>query len=80
MLGSFDDNISIFSDVELFLGTFPNDKNIVNASVDLTVATLKGIELAIGFFISNACKVQLKYLWMSMELTHNHGMYSCKRR
>ncbi|KAL7941802.1 hypothetical protein V8C42DRAFT_333750 [Trichoderma barbatum] len=54
VLGSFDDNVSIFSDVELFLGTFPNDENIVSASVDLTVATLKGIELAIGFFISNS--------------------------
>ncbi|UKZ72545.1 hypothetical protein TrVFT333_000176 [Trichoderma virens FT-333] len=54
VLESFDDNVSIFSDVELFLGTFPNDENIVNASVDLTVATLKGIELAIGFFISNS--------------------------
>lgn len=58
VLESFDDNVSIFSD-ELFLGTFPDDENIVNASVDLTVATLKGIELAIGFFISNSRKAKL---------------------
>jgi hypothetical protein len=48
--------MAIFSDVELFLGTFPDDENIVNASVDLIVAALKGIELAIGFFTSNSCE------------------------
>lgn len=51
--------MAIFSDVELFIGTFPSDENIVKASVDLTVAALKGIELAIGFFISNSCELSL---------------------
>ncbi|KAN0095106.1 hypothetical protein V8E51_015817 [Hyaloscypha variabilis] len=53
VLEYFDGLIPIFSDVELFLGNFPNDKNIWNASVDLTVTTLDAIEQAIGFFISN---------------------------
>ncbi|KAL6879293.1 hypothetical protein J3F83DRAFT_725709 [Trichoderma novae-zelandiae] len=65
VLGSFDDSTAIFSDVELFLGTFPNDENIVNASVDLTVAALKGIELAIGFFTSNSLKRGTKALLTS---------------
>jgi hypothetical protein len=56
VLEYFDGLIPIFSDVELFLGNFPNDKNIWNASVDLTVTTLDAIEQAIGFFISNECK------------------------
>ncbi|PTB69276.1 hypothetical protein BBK36DRAFT_1111341 [Trichoderma citrinoviride] len=65
VLGSFDDNIAIFSDVELFLGTFPDDANIINASVDLTVAALKGVELAIGFFISKSLKRGTKALLSS---------------
>jgi hypothetical protein len=56
VLGGFDGLIAIFSDVELFLGTFPEDANIRNASVDLTAATLEAIERAIGFFISNECQ------------------------
>ncbi|KAL7933938.1 hypothetical protein V8C35DRAFT_322135 [Trichoderma chlorosporum] len=67
VLDSFDENVSIFSDVELFLGTFPNDENIVNASVDLTVATLRGIELAIGFFISNSLIRGTKALFNNTE-------------
>ncbi|EGR49436.1 uncharacterized protein TRIREDRAFT_106627 [Trichoderma reesei QM6a] len=67
VLGSFDDNMAIFSDVELFLGTFPDDENIVNASVDLIVAALKGIELAIGFFTSNSLKRGTKALLTSDE-------------
>jgi hypothetical protein len=56
VLECFDGLIPILSDVELFLGSFPNDKNIWNTSVDLTVTTLDAIEQAIGFFISNECK------------------------
>ncbi|KAH0497734.1 hypothetical protein TgHK011_005020 [Trichoderma gracile] len=67
VLGSFDDNMAIFSDVELFLGTFPSDENIINASVDLIVAALKGIELAIGFFTSNSLKRGTKALLTSDE-------------
>ncbi|KAF4462568.1 hypothetical protein FALBO_10622 [Fusarium albosuccineum] len=53
ILGGFDGLIPIFSDVELFLGTFPKDAGIRNASVDLTVTTLQAVEGAIGFFLSN---------------------------
>ncbi|KAJ3548882.1 hypothetical protein NM208_g781 [Fusarium decemcellulare] len=53
ILGGFDGLIPIFSDVELFLGTFPKDTGIRNASVDLTVTTLHAVEGAIGFFLSN---------------------------
>ncbi len=56
---AFDGLIPIFSDVELFLGTFPGDVRIRKASVDLTVTTLDAIERAIGFFISNACESRL---------------------
>lgn len=54
-LDAFDGLVPIFSDVELFLGTFPGDPRIRRASVDLTVTTLDAIERAIGFFISNEC-------------------------
>ncbi|KAK5991956.1 hypothetical protein PT974_05351 [Cladobotryum mycophilum] len=37
----------------VFLGNFPGDNNISNASVDLTVTILLAIERAIGFFITN---------------------------
>ncbi|KAK3299643.1 uncharacterized protein B0H64DRAFT_440003 [Chaetomium fimeti] len=50
---AFDGLIPIFSDVELFLGTFRGDVRIRRAAVDLTVTTLDAIERAIGFFISN---------------------------
>lgn len=52
-LQGFDGLIPIFSDVEVFLGTFPKDVGIQNASVELLVTTLNAIERAIGFFISN---------------------------
>jgi hypothetical protein len=58
-VGAFDGLIPIFSDVELFLGTFRGDVRIRRASVDLTVTTLDAIERAIGFFISNECEFQL---------------------
>lgn len=53
LLTGFDGLVPIFSDVELFLGTFPGDKNIRNASVDLICTTLEAIEKAITFFTSN---------------------------
>ncbi|EAQ84529.1 predicted protein [Chaetomium globosum CBS 148.51] len=52
-LEAFNGLVPIFSDVELFLGTFPGDPRIRSASVDLTVTILDSIERAIGFFISN---------------------------
>jgi hypothetical protein len=56
VLEGFESLIPIFSDVELFLGTFPGDTNIKNMSVELTVTTLTAIEQAIGFFTSNERK------------------------
>ncbi|KAL1613119.1 hypothetical protein SLS60_001351 [Paraconiothyrium brasiliense] len=52
-LTAFDGLVPIFSDVELFLGTFQGDTNIRNASIELTTTTLIAVEQAIGFFISN---------------------------
>ncbi|KAL1644142.1 hypothetical protein SLS58_004422 [Diplodia intermedia] len=54
VLEGFDGLIPIFSDVELFLGTFPQDHNIWNASVDLTTTTLEAVERAIAFFGASA--------------------------
>ncbi|CZR49553.1 uncharacterized protein FPRO_15912 [Fusarium proliferatum ET1] len=53
VLTGFDGLIDVFSDVELFLGTFPQDEGIRNASLDLTVAVLCAIEQAIRFFLRN---------------------------
>ncbi|KAM0438486.1 hypothetical protein ACHAPT_001235 [Fusarium lateritium] len=53
VLEGFDGLIPIFSDVEVFLSTFPKDVNIENKSVELMVAALDAIEHAIEFFISN---------------------------
>lgn len=53
VLNGFDGLVPIFSDVELFLSTFPGDPNIKSASIDLIKTTLEAIERAISFFISN---------------------------
>lgn len=53
VLEGFDDLIPIFTDVELFLGDFPGDPHIKNASLELTVTVLTALEQAIGFFISH---------------------------
>ncbi|KAK4446838.1 hypothetical protein QBC34DRAFT_410940 [Podospora aff. communis PSN243] len=52
-LNAFEGLIPIFSDVELFIGSFPGDLRIRKAAVDLIVTTLNAIESTIGFFISN---------------------------
>ncbi|KAL8309092.1 hypothetical protein RB597_009390 [Gaeumannomyces tritici] len=52
-ISAFDEVIPLFSDVELFLGTFQGDGRIRSTSVDLVATTLVAIENAIGFFISN---------------------------
>ncbi|KAL3451096.1 hypothetical protein BJX65DRAFT_304503 [Aspergillus insuetus] len=49
-LNGFDGLVHLFSDVELFLGTFPRDENIKRASLSLTVSTLEAIEQANYFF------------------------------
>ncbi|KAH0425036.1 hypothetical protein CcaCcLH18_11179 [Colletotrichum camelliae] len=54
-LNSFDGLIPIFSDVELFLGTFKGDVHIEKQSMDLIFTVLVSIERAISFFTSNEC-------------------------
>ncbi|TDZ31329.1 hypothetical protein C8035_v005927 [Colletotrichum spinosum] len=49
---SMDGLLSVFSDMETFLSIFRDDVNIRKAAVDLAVATLVGIENAIGFLTS----------------------------
>lgn len=56
-LEGFDGLISTFSDAELYLATFPEDKGIKAASMELIVKTLEAIERAIGFFLSKEGKV-----------------------
>ncbi|KAL7946924.1 hypothetical protein V8C42DRAFT_319187 [Trichoderma barbatum] len=53
VLEEFQDIIPKIYDIEFFLVTFPEDHNISNASLDLTVTMLLAIEQTIGFFISN---------------------------
>ncbi|KAL7935747.1 hypothetical protein V8C35DRAFT_298145 [Trichoderma chlorosporum] len=53
VLEEFNDIIPRIYDIEFFLVTFPEDQNISNASLDLTVTILLAIEQTIGFFISN---------------------------
>jgi len=53
MEGAFDDIDIMFSEIELFLQSFPDDKNIDKASVELIVATFSAIESVIGFFVKS---------------------------
>ena len=77
-VGAFDGLIPIFSDVELFLGTFPGDVRIRRASVDLTVTTLDAIERAIGFFISNECEFRPLGLQAPGKADVSYRRYSSK--
>ncbi|KAI0847284.1 hypothetical protein F5Y00DRAFT_263647 [Daldinia vernicosa] len=54
ILSGFDDLDLMFSEVELFIETFPRDENIQNASVDLVVAVLAAVESVIGFLIQHS--------------------------
>ena len=45
-------------DIESYLAIFPNDNNIINASVDLVVATLKAIEDLIGYYTRHLGELQ----------------------
>jgi len=65
---AFDSLIPIFSDVELFLGTFRGDVRIRRASVVLTVTTLDAIERVIGFFVRNECEFRPLF-----STSHRHG-------
>ncbi|RFU80324.1 hypothetical protein TARUN_1872 [Trichoderma arundinaceum] len=53
VLEEFNDIAPKISDIEFFLVTFPEDENISNASIDLTVTILLAIEQTIGFFTRN---------------------------
>jgi hypothetical protein len=45
-----------FGDIEFFLATFPKDEVIKETSVELVAFIFKGIENAIGFFLSLWCE------------------------
>ncbi|KAK7912128.1 hypothetical protein PG985_014609 [Apiospora marii] len=66
----FENLIPIFSDVELFLGEmFREDTNIYNASLELTVTTLKAVDRTVGFYISNEPPVaQIEYMKLTTLL------------
>lgn len=48
-----------FSDIELFLATFPKDDAVEEASIQLIATTLKAIEDAIGFFLEKSGEFQV---------------------
>lgn len=56
VLKELDGLVDIFSEVEFFLGTFPQDVNITRTSTLLVVSTFEATERVIGFFTSNDCK------------------------
>lgn len=65
----FENLIPIFSDVELFLGDmFDKDPNIHKASLDLTIAVLKAIDLAVGFYTSKAGELSRLRCWLGTML------------
>lgn len=52
---SFEDEnfLRMFSNIEVFLSVFPEDQNIVNASVKLCHSLFRAIEEGIAFFIKH---------------------------
>ncbi|KAJ2895302.1 uncharacterized protein MKZ38_006712 [Zalerion maritima] len=82
VLEGFETLVTDFSEVELYLGTFPGDLNIRRASIDLTVATLDAIERVIGFFLCNAFlkagKAVLKGVDYESELRESLGSIKMK--
>lgn len=52
---SFEDEnfLRLFSNIEVFLSVFPEDQNIVNASVKLCHSLFRAIEEGIVFFIKH---------------------------
>jgi hypothetical protein len=55
-LDAFDDLEDVFSDVELFIGTFHEDRPILEKSVSLVARVLLAIERGIRFFTRSDCK------------------------
>lgn len=45
-----------FVNIESFLGTFPGDRNIHDASVQLVAATFGAIEDVIGYYAKGKCE------------------------
>ncbi|KAK3987004.1 hypothetical protein QBC44DRAFT_352083 [Cladorrhinum sp. PSN332] len=54
--GSFDDLDFMFSEIELYLQTYPDDKNIETASTDIVVAVFAAIESVVGFLTKSILK------------------------
>ena len=53
-----DDNLEArFSDIQLFVGMFPDDEHVRKASTELTISILSAVEQTIAFFTANECKL-----------------------
>lgn len=48
-----------FSDIQLFVGMFPEDEHIRRASTELTISILNAVEHTIAFFIANECEFEI---------------------
>lgn len=55
MSGAFDGIEPMFSQIELFLKTYPGDENIKLASIALIAVTFHVVECVIGFFVKSTC-------------------------
>ncbi|KAI6080627.1 hypothetical protein F4821DRAFT_273721 [Hypoxylon rubiginosum] len=56
LLQGLDNLDSIFKDIELFLNTFPTEKNVCEAGRDLVVSVLVAAEKLIGFYLKQKGK------------------------
>lgn len=45
-----------FDDIESYVAWFPNDQNILRASINMIASIFKAIEDVIGYYISNKCR------------------------
>lgn len=57
LLQGLDNLDSIFKDIELFLNTFPTEKNVCEAGRDLVVSVLVAAEKLIGFYLKQKGKL-----------------------
>jgi hypothetical protein len=51
-----------FSEIEIFLATFPEAPKIKKASIKLVAVTFKAIEDAIGFFLKSDCEPHIPFM------------------
>jgi hypothetical protein len=51
-----------FSEIEIFLATFPEESRIEKASIKLVAVTFKAIEYAIGFFLKSDCEPYIPFM------------------